>query len=416
VDVVLFEAQERVGGRTFSTEVAGAIVDEGGQFVGPTQTAILEVARSVGVDVVDVAQRGDGLMQLGGDVLRYAEGSPLDHDSLVANMKLLAEADERARPIDPERPWAAPEAEQLDRTTVEQWLQAGAANERGRFLPRLLGETISCAPQSELSLLAFLTWIAAARGWRPLLVDAQDMRLLGGAQTISRRLALELGQIVRCGSPVLRVVPSVEEASIVTASGESVRARRVIVALPVHLTGEMGGGTVRRQLAQRVPMGSVVKFAAVFERPWWRNQGLDGRFAGDGDLAYGFDVSPPDCNRGVLIGFALASSARRLGRLSEGERNRVLLEHLATLFGPKAARPMGMVSKDWASDPWSGGAYSGVYGPGVLTGFREAIRAPAGPVHWAGTETSSVWPGYMDGAVRSGLRAAEEVRVGLGVR
>jgi monoamine oxidase len=51
----------------------------------------------------------------------------------------------------------------------------------------------------------------------------------------------------------------------------------------------------------------------------------------------------------------------------------------------------------------------GLAGPGVYTAVGPALRKPVGRIHWAGTETSTYWNGYMDGAVRSGERAAREV-------
>ena len=62
----------------------------------------------------------------------------------------------------------------------------------------------------------------------------------------------------------------------------------------------------------------------------------------------------------------------------------------------------------WQEETWSGGCYAGNLTPGTLLDFGPAIRAPVGRIHWAGTETATLWAGYMDGAVRSGERAAAE--------
>ena len=81
----------------------------------------------------------------------------------------------------------------------------------------------------------------------------------------------------------------------------------------------------------------------------------------------------------------------------------------ARLFGDRAARPVEYVEKSWAEEEWSRGGPVCSFTPGSLVPYGEALRQPAGRIHWAGAETATVWCGYMDGAVRSGERAAEEV-------
>ena len=90
-----------------------------------------------------------------------------------------------------------------------------------------------------------------------------------------------------------------------------------------------------------------------------------------------------------------------------------MLESFERYFGAKARRPRAYVDKSWADDPWTRGCYEGYMPPGVLLEYGEALRRPIGRIHWAGTETATLWNGYMDGAVQSGYRAADEVLEGL---
>ncbi len=87
----------------------------------------------------------------------------------------------------------------------------------------------------------------------------------------------------------------------------------------------------------------------------------------------------------------------------------LILSVFARFFGPRAADPEEYLERDWATEEWSRGCYGGRFGTGVWTGYGEALREAVGRIHWAGTETAEVWNGYMDGAVRSGERAAREV-------
>jgi monoamine oxidase len=111
----------------------------------------------------------------------------------------------------------------------------------------------------------------------------------------------------------------------------------------------------------------------------------------------------------VLLGFLEGGNARRVGKLSPEQRRELILSRFAKFFGPRAADPDEYVERDWAAEEWSRGCYGGRLGAGVWTGYGEALREPVGRIHWAGTETAEVWNGYMDGAVRSGERAAREV-------
>ena len=122
-----------------------------------------------------------------------------------------------------------------------------------------------------------------------------------------------------------------------------------------------------------------------------------------------FDNSPPDGSPGILLAFLEGDEARRLGRESQAVRREAVVDSLVRYFGPKAGKPADYVELDWQRERWSGGCYGTLFGPSVWTRHGQALTTPVGPIHWAGTETSPVWCGYMDGAIRSGERAASAV-------
>ncbi len=184
-----------------------------------------------------------------------------------------------------------------------------------------------------------------------------------------------------------------------------------MVALPPTLAGridyEASLPPWRDQLTQRMPMGSVIKSMAVYDEPFWRADGLTGQVTSDvGPVQLTFDNSPPDGTPGVLLSFVEGVHARELSRVSADDRQAATLDCLAEHFGPRAAAPSEYLELDWSAERWSGGCYGVHLPPGVLTQFGPALRAPCGRIHWAGTETASVWAGYMDGAIRSGEAVA----------
>jgi monoamine oxidase len=148
----------------------------------------------------------------------------------------------------------------------------------------------------------------------------------------------------------------------------------------------------------------------VYPEPFWRADGLSGQVVSDqGPVKITFDNSPPNGGPGVLLGFLEGRDAREQGARSAPARRKAVLDCFVHYFGPKAASPRSYVEHNWAEEVWTRGCYVGYTPPGVLTGFGSALREPVGRVHWAGSETATVWNGYMDGAVSSGERAAREV-------
>ena len=235
----------------------------------------------------------------------------------------------------------------------------------------------------------------------------------GGSQQLALRIADRLGDDVQLGAPVTAVRQD-DESVKVTHDGGVVEGGRVVVAVPPTLAGRIryspALSPLRDQLTQQVPMGYVTKVQLAYPEPFWRAEGLSGSvFSLEDEVSVIFDNSPPDSSCGVLLGFLEGGHARWAGKLPPSERKGLILSVFAKFFGPRAADPDEYVERDWAAEEWSRGCYGGRFGTGVWTGYGEALRQPVGRIHWAGTETAEVWNGYMDGAVRSGERAAREV-------
>jgi monoamine oxidase len=188
----------------------------------------------------------------------------------------------------------------------------------------------------------------------------------------------------------------------------------VIVAIPPVLAGRIDYRPdvplERRRLTQRMPQGTLLKVTAVYRTPFWRAKGLSGTAVSlNGPVNATFDDSPPDGSPGVLFGFVGGDEARRFLRMPRADRRAAVLRNFADYFGREALRPRDYFETNWPGAKWSRGGPVGIAGPGVLLDHGPALRRPVGRIHWAGTETSNYWNGYMDGAVRSGERAAHEV-------
>ena len=292
----------------------------------------------------------------------------------------------------------------------------GLRSDSARGTLTLTARTVFGCEPAELSFLYFL-WYAQCAGGLMQLTDfaggAQDSHLHGGTQQLCERIAEELGEAVLLKAPVASIKQT-SHGVAVKAGRRSIKGDAAIVAVSPSIAGRIdfdpGLPPRREALAQRMPMGAYMKGVAVYERPWWREQGLSGlAFADTGPVQMVVDASPSEGERGVLVGFVTGAPAREVVRLEGDARRRAVLDAMAAVVGPAAAAPEAYRDFNWAEERWSRGGPVGTMGPGTLTGLGPVLSEPVGRVHWAGTDTATEWNGYMEGAIQAGERAAAEV-------
>jgi monoamine oxidase len=411
-----------VGGRTLNLLIeAGMSLEIGGQWVGPTQRRVLGLIEELGLETFPTYAEGKSLFERRGRLRSYGGTIPRVNPLALAEAGLaLARINRMARRISPAAPWAATRASRWDSQTFATWIQRNVRTPTARDLIRLATRAVWAAEPEDLSLLHVLFYISSAGSFEAL-VDteggAQDSRIVGGSQEIALRIAAELGDAVKLNAAVRQILHT-DDAVIVESGVTTVRARRAIVAMPPALAGRIAYEPplpARRDgLTQRMAQGSVIKCMAIYSEPFWRDQGLSGQAtSSDGPVSVTFDNSPPDGSPGVLLAFLEAEAARQAADLPEAERREQVVACLTRFFGPRAAKPERYVDKAWAADPWSAGCYGGFMAPGAWRANGSALRAPTGPIHWAGAETAIAWNGYMDGAISSGEEAARAVIGGL---
>lgn len=417
--VVVLEARDRVGGRVFTDRLPdGTPVDLGGQWIGPGQRRMYALVAQHGVELYRTFGEGKHVLFYGGKRRFFRGTVPVLPDpwALACLGAAWFRLDALAKKVPLDAPWTAPGAEALDAETLESFLRRSAPSEGARRLLRVAMETVFACDPADMSLLHALFYVRSA-GKLDLLLStdggAQQDRMSGGVQPLAERVAASLGDAVRLSEPV-RAIAQAGAGVTVTAQSVIVAARRAIVALPPTLAGriayEPALPAARDQLTQRVPQGTAAKCLAVYDEPFWRADRLTGQAVSDeGPVNVTFDASPASGAPGVLMGFLEGNTARRLAAVPPAERRAAVLRCFERYFGDRAARPVHYVDKVWSEDPWSRGCYSGYFPTGVWTSFGKALRAPAGRVHWAGTETATEWNGYIEGAVQSGERAAAEV-------
>lgn len=413
ISCCILEARNRVGGRVH-TEVLpnGMALDFGGTFLGAGNNRLHELARQYHCEL-KTACSGDKLLIVDGKIHRFSGGIP--------NIKLLPlidlglaikTLDSMAKKVPLEAPWEAENARDLDALTLGQWIDKHTLSHTARkILMGICVEIFSSDPH-EISLLHALFMVHSLNSLEWIISEeggAQQEMMVGGMQTLAKRMASDLKDELYLNVPVSQIVQNQE--LLIYARGITVEAKKVIMALSPLMAGKIDYEPqlpqLRNHLNDRAPLGQIIRCYATYEKPFWREEGLSG-------VAIDADEAPQACialndDRGILTAYIWGPPARYFAEVSKEERKKVFLQGLVKRFGPKAAIPIHYSEFDWSNEKYSRGAVFSHYAPGVLTGFGKALRRPCGNIHWAGTECAIKWSGNIEGAILAGEAAAEEV-------
>jgi monoamine oxidase len=423
LSVAVLEARNRVGGRTWIQHVDGVPIDRGGAWFSPRHDAGLSLAREVGVATYKTWVAGSHLLIGDERTRRYKGLIPKISPAAVLTIALAqARLNRMSRKVPLEEPWTAKRAAKWDATSIGSWLdRTRISSPIGQALFEMAVRGLMAADLHEVSLLHLL-FLAHAHGGIDKLFSieggAQENLVDGGMGAIAERLAADLGDRVHLAAPVRRISHGTDHATI-AADGVEVKARRVVVTAPPSLIREIDFEPAlpedRQSLYRLANAGEETKTLLVYDRPFWRDDGFSGQTAEPGSAAeVTIDASPADGSHGVLAAFTFGPVAASLGTSSAEDRRAAVVAAMTARLGPQAGRPEVVVETEWFREPWSRGCSFAHLPAGALTSYGHLLRTPVGVVHWAGTETASVSHGAVDGAIRSGERAAAEVVEALG--
>jgi putrescine oxidase len=423
LSVAVLEARDRVGGRTWTDTIDGAMLEIGGQWVSPDQTALLALIEDLGLQTYSRYRDGKSVY-IGADgkrTLYTGETFPVSETTAAEMDKLTALLDSLAAEIGPEEPWAHPKARELDTVSFHHWLRENSSDEEacnniGLFIA---GGMLTKPAHAFSALQAVL--MAASAGSFTNLTDEDfilDKRVVGGMQQVSLLQAADLGDDVVLDSPV-RTINWTEDASgahRVTAVSERaiVNARFVIMAVPPNLYSRVSFNPPlprrQHQMHQHQSLGLVIKVHAVYSTPFWREDGLSGTAFGAGALVQEvYDNTNHEDPRGTLVGFVSDEKADAMFELSAEDRRRAILESIASFLGEKALDPEVYYESDWGSEEWTRGAYAASYDLGGLHRYGKDQLKPVGPIYWSSSDLAAEGYQHVDGAVRMGQITAARI-------
>ena len=379
-NVIVLEARDRVGGRLHTGTVGGAVVDLGGQWITPGQHRVFELAHELGIATIVHERHGRA-------VLEESERSWLRRTTAALAQWSAMRRIERL-----------PEHPDFDSVSLRDWLATTIRNRIARDRIQLHADLIFACDPSELSLLYYQKTLRATGGFAPEGADSGELRVVGGAQSLALRIADSLGDRIHLSAPIEAIEDT--GASVIARGAATYEAKQLVLAIPPTLVRRLAIELppAARRYVDLVHTGRVIKCFAAYPRAFWRDVGLSGeqyRVHGAVRATVELAGAPP-----ALLAFIVGREAARWATRDPAERR---AEVLAVFGDPD---PLDYLEVDWGVDPWSGGCVACL--PPNSLGARWGESH--GRVHFAGTETARAWPGYMEGAIEAGERAAELAR------
>lgn len=418
-EVVVLEARDRVGGRTWTNHIDGQMYELGGQWISPDQTALLALVEEMGKETYPRYREGDSVYIAPDGTRTVYSGDmfPVEESTQAEMQRLIDTLDELAARIGPVAPWDDSEAAELDSISFHHWLREQSHDELAcANIGMFIAGGMLTKPATTFSALQAILMAASAGSFTNLVDDhfILDRRVVGGMQSVSEQMAADLGEgVVRLDSPV-RTIHWTDDAVVVDSDTVTVHASSAIIAVPPNLYSRISYVPHLPRLQQishqHQSMGLVIKVHATYPTPFWREDGLCGTgFGADRLVQEVYDNTNHGEEQGTLVGFISDIRADEMWALDEKARKQAIVEALAEFLGPKALEPTVFYLSDFGDEEWTRGAYATSYDLGGLHRWGPVQNEPVGPMHFASSDIAAHGYQHVDGAIRIGQDTAAKI-------
>jgi monoamine oxidase len=429
--VKVLESRDRVGGKVHNQKLKnGGVVEVGAEFVGPTQDKVLQMITDLGLSTFRTYAEGKSILWRNDTRLVYAPdpqlggAPPVELEALGQVAAAQAQLDQWATEIDVNAPWNHNKSAEWDAQSFKQYLGVSAPHPDADLVLTSACKAIFSVEPREISLLYVLAYIASAgnetnKGSLARLIavanGAQESRVEGGTGLIPERLAEKVGSQHICLNAAVSSVTKTASGYTIVSRASTVHAKQVVIAMPPPLikriTFTPSLPKARQNLINGLVLPPIGKGIAIYNTPFWRkDEGLSAQVISDtGAVRVTFDSSASDASFGAILGFILGDQMRALDKISPAEAQKVITKDYVRYFGTQGANTSEFVLQRWDLEEWSKGGPVAIAPPNVLKANGHALREAVDGIHFAGTETSTYWTGYMEGAIRSGERVAKEI-------
>ncbi|WP_026534697.1 flavin monoamine oxidase family protein [Arthrobacter sp. H14] len=418
LSVAVLEARDRVGGRLWTGNIDGAMLELGGQWVSPDQDALIATLADLGLETYSRYRDGDSVyVDEAGEKRRFTgDMFPVPAETAAVMEDLIGQLDTLTAEVGAEEPWKHPRAAELDRISFSTWLEQQTDDQIARDnISMFIAGAMLTKPAHAFSLLQAVL-MAASAGSFSNLVDADfilDKRVVGGLQQVPLRLAERLGEDVLLGTPVRKVQWN-DDGVTAVADEVTVRAKYVVMAVPPNLISRVDFEPPlprrQQQMHQHLSLGLVIKVHAVYATPFWREDGLSGTCFSPYQVVHeAYDNTNHGDTRGTLVGFVSDETADAVFALSAEERKRKILASLASYYGDQALTPEVYYESDWGTEEWTRGAYAASFDLGGLSRYGDSLRDSVGRIHFSCSDIAGAGFQHVDGAIRMGRNTATAI-------
>ncbi|RWH74246.1 flavin monoamine oxidase family protein [Mesorhizobium sp.] len=398
IDFLVLEARDRVGGRVEAVRNGlGELIDSGGQFLCVDMPEVMALAKGRGKTFVET----------------YVDGEFITHPSMTAaraerTYHVSMAIRERMNRIDPDDPAIAG-------LTVADWLELQHDESDAKAAFRSLVEGLWCLAAEKVPL-----WYLIDNDRRITNEVFELQYFLGDTmQSLAEDLAAGLGDRLRLNQAATRVERTPQGVRVSTGAA-TIEAREVLIALPPAKAAKLDfAPSLPAELASALGVwesGAVIKILVRYAKPFWRERGLCGMVMWrDQPGLFACDASR-DADHAALVVFVGGPQALRWHQLGAAALQAEITARLLQALGTQAADIVDFSARDWTHDRWSGGAYSDLIIDVTARDAERVILSGAPPVHFAASELSPSFPGYVEGAIVVGRIAAGKIQSAIATR
>ncbi|KAL3483603.1 hypothetical protein BJX62DRAFT_249327 [Aspergillus germanicus] len=424
LSVAVLEARDRVGGKIWSVPLASGrgYADLGGAWVNLTlQPRVGAFVKRFGLDTEVQRLEGRAVMQESKD-----EGGRFEFPFGVTpdftpeekkNLELIRDH------IQSESLKLGPPRAEDDDVTLDQYVRNLGALPKTAKMVNLWAQVMHGLESSEYSAAWFIDYCRRNRGLLAIRADdasgGQHLRFRTGSQALATHLASLIGPSnIHLSTPVLSITDAKTHITVTSTTGQTFLARKAILSIPSTMYKELNIQPNLpprlRQVTDATVLGDYNKAIVCYDTPWWREAGFNGYFASfEGPVILARDTSVESSRHYSLTCFVNGKPGRAWSKLRPHERRAVVLRQLATVFnaGPEDGvwKPIEFFDQIWQHERFSRGALAPITALGHYVEFADVYGRPVGNLHFVGTEYSTEWKGYMEGALCSGEVGGQEV-------
>ncbi|PAA72676.1 hypothetical protein BOX15_Mlig030979g1 [Macrostomum lignano] len=436
LDLLVLEAKDRIGGRLLSKPVRCADGEVrqwcfGGTWASKTQCNLLELLKEMKIETFEQYRQGIKFVEMDNTVTQYEGGVPTIGLLNLLDLNLTLQALERqATGLKTSQP---DQVERMDQDSVKSAVQRLTFREESELFLRGVVAPVLQGSDERISQIHALNVAQSSGGFEKLFKDAQELRVDGGAQRITERLAESVGPArLRLGWAVAEIRQSTDnddenfrgEVCLLSESGDQLTSCLVLCTLPLASLNLVKFRPTlppsKQQLANNCPTVShTLKTIITYANAFWRQAGFSGEILScqgqpmnpqsvSGSISVCYDACSRDGAHPALVVLASSGADRTA---SPNERREALLNHLARFF-PKedVFNFIDYAEHSWCSEPYHSTCMASAVsvGCGSLL-LSPELSKPFHRVHFAGSDMADEWIGYMEGAVQSAKRATAEL-------